>query len=142
MVWSIAYRSRMTEPFSLGSLVRLGNEARLANAPLHVTGVLFYDEGGFIQVLEGDRSILSRLFARIAADARHKDVVKIANGRIRSRLFDDWSMRMFDMADLIASEAALIEQALSPADPQSAEAVNAIRRATAFAGADLTEVES
>ena len=139
MLWTIAYRSRMSEPFSLSSLVCLWRQASAANAALQVTGVLFFDEDGFIQVLEGERSVLSILFARIAADARHSDVVKIADGPIRSRLFGDWSMRLFDMEDLYPSEAALIEQTLATVGPQSADAVTAIRSATAVAGADLTD---
>lgn len=59
----------------------------------NVTGALFYDGGWFIQVLEGARSTLSKLFVTIAMDDRHTDVNLMEFAFVRQRMFSDWTMR-------------------------------------------------
>lgn len=45
--------------------------ARNNNAVLDVTGLLLYIDGGFLQVLEGQRDVLHELYETIARDPRH-----------------------------------------------------------------------
>ncbi|WP_029011090.1 BLUF domain-containing protein [Azospirillum halopraeferens] len=65
-----------------------------SNNFLHgITGVLFYNGRWFVQILEGGRLPVTRLFAAIAADPRHEDVCLVEFTRISERSFADWEMR-------------------------------------------------
>lgn len=66
--------------------------ARERNELLGVTGMLIYNGGSFLQVLEGDRAVITKLYGKICKDQRHYNintVVAIADGE---RLFKDWTM--------------------------------------------------
>ena len=67
---------------------------RSTNASLNITGLLLFSTGGNImQVLEGEALEVQRLYAVIAADVRHRNVVKLADGPVPDRAFADWSMQ-------------------------------------------------
>jgi hypothetical protein len=62
------------------------------NLENNITGILLYVDGDFIQVLEGNKSIICSLFEKIKKDKRHKGVICVINGTIQQRQFSDWSM--------------------------------------------------
>ncbi|MGY3089517.1 hypothetical protein ACVWYF_002565 [Hymenobacter sp. UYAg731] len=67
---------------------------RSTNASLNITGLLLFStEGNIMQVLEGDATLVHQLFAVIAADVRHRNVLKLSDGPVPGRAFADWSMR-------------------------------------------------
>jgi redox-sensitive bicupin YhaK (pirin superfamily) len=66
--------------------------SRETNADLNITGALFYNGTRFIQVLEGERTALSKLLIKIAGDPRHTDFVILGFRPINERLFSSWSM--------------------------------------------------
>ncbi|WP_428328967.1 BLUF domain-containing protein [Mucilaginibacter sp.] len=66
--------------------------ARKNNTINNVTGILLYAEGTFIQVLEGSRADVDKLFNHIEKDKRHKGIIKLLDRNIEQRNFPDWSM--------------------------------------------------
>lgn len=92
MTHQLIYASRATQPMSDDDLVALLQQCRSNNAALDVTGMLLYDGGKFIQVLEGDSDTISNLFRRIKEDERNADLVMIDNSAIDQRTFGAWSM--------------------------------------------------
>lgn len=66
------------------------------NKQHQLTGVLLYDEGAFIQLLEGQKSDVDALMSIIKQDTRHKKIRIIFYEEIRVREFEDWSMKYFD----------------------------------------------
>ncbi len=64
-----------------------------------ITGVLCQGTGFFIQMLEGDRSIINQLYSRIIRDSRHKDVEIVSFEEITDRKFKQWSMALIDLSD-------------------------------------------
>ena len=66
--------------------------ARAFNADHDITGILCQGQGLFLQVLEGQRSAVNRLYARILADRRHKDVELLIYEEISERRFGQWAM--------------------------------------------------
>jgi hypothetical protein len=64
-----------------------------------ITGVLCQGTGFFIQVLEGERSIINQLYRRIVQDSRHKDVELVGFEEISDRKFKQWSMALIDLSD-------------------------------------------
>jgi hypothetical protein len=58
----------------------------------NVTGFLLAGEGRFLQWLEGPAVNVRETFERIAKDARHADIVTIADDAAEGRRFRDWNM--------------------------------------------------
>ena len=88
----IIYASAETEPFTAANLEALLAKARIKNARLGVSGMLLYEGGSFLQVLEGEPEVTAALFRQIEADPRHGRVIKLHETTIASRQFEGWSM--------------------------------------------------
>ena len=73
-------------------IARILAVSRHDNACDGITGALLYDEGCFVQVLEGPLAALERLFERIRRDRRHSDVTVLENASRHERSFASWSM--------------------------------------------------
>jgi len=93
---SMLYRSRATVPFDDQALADLVDGARERNRIRRITGALFFDNGRFLQWIEGPASSVSRLFSRIGSDARHEEVTVVSSGPTGERIFADWELRLFE----------------------------------------------
>ena len=62
--------------------------------------MLCYGGGIFLQALEGGRTAVSELYARIVSDPRHKDVVLLLYEEISERRFGGWTMGQVNMAKI------------------------------------------
>ena len=92
--------------------------ARVHNRVAGITGVLCQGQGLFIQILEGERSTVNRLYATLIKDKRHQDVEMVAIEEIQTRRFPQWSM-----AHVVISENDPIVQLKHPEfDPFNATA--------------------
>jgi len=89
------------------TLLGILNQSSQNNTRLHVTGMLIYFEGTFIQVLEGAEDVVYSLLDKISKDARHKDVTVVHDEPIQEREFGAWEMafRAIDDKQLKATEA-------------------------------------
>lgn len=87
-------------------------QARSHNGETDITGVLFYLEGNFLQLLEGEDPALSDTYLRIKTDPRHHNLIQLVDENIAERSFPDWPMgfrgvtegEMRDNPDLFARE--------------------------------------
>ena len=73
--------------------------ARLHNERHGITGMLLHVDGSFFQVLEGPAAKVDALYARIAADARHAEIVRIIHEPVARRSFGQWSMGFVQVDD-------------------------------------------
>ena len=96
---TIAYHSAATIEFSPKDLAELLSRAREENARLKVTGVLLYRNGRFMQILEGPKTAVRRVFGTILTDSRHRDVQVISDDPIPRRRFPIWTMGYQSLAD-------------------------------------------
>ncbi|SFQ79111.1 BLUF domain-containing protein [Hymenobacter arizonensis] len=98
---SLVYTSRLLHPFSDAEVPGMLDRWRRRNERGNITGVLLYNDGAVLQVLEGSRAAVQDLFAAIAADVRHCAVVRLGDGPVPGRAFADWSLRFHavDAAD-------------------------------------------
>lgn len=71
------------------------------NAHLAVTGGLVFNRNYFMQVLEGDRSTVTKLFTTISGDTRHDQIELMDVKDARERLFGAWSMGFASTPELI-----------------------------------------
>lgn len=73
---------------------------RIKNKSCEISGVLCSGEGVFLQVLEGERSAVSKLFANICSDKRHTDIELLHYEEIKERVFYAWSMDYISISTL------------------------------------------
>lgn len=88
----LVYQSCATVPFGDLQLAKLLTQSRAFNAAHGLTGVLLYSHGNIVQLLEGSEATVRAVFARITQDARHTQIIKLADGSLTHRLFAQWSM--------------------------------------------------
>jgi len=95
----IVYVSRETIEFNEPRLIGLLNNVRRLNEAKQITGMLVYDKGHFLQVIEGDLKTLDRVFGYIAVDKRHTEVTKLVRQPVSQRFFPNWSMGFSNLSD-------------------------------------------
>jgi len=93
------YVSRAVGPVTSTVSASILASARRHNPSAGVTGVLCQGSGLYLQALEGERSAVNRLFARIVADTRHQDVELLLFEEISQRRFGAWSMALVELSD-------------------------------------------
>ena len=115
MLVRLMYASRAADSVSTDALGAILRRSRQDNQASGITGLLCLSGGIFLQVLEGGRSQVSALYNRIAADARHRDVVLLSYEEIGERRFAGWAMGLIDLSRLNPalllkySEAAVLD---------------------------------
>jgi hypothetical protein len=107
-----SYISRAKDPFSKLQLVQLFDKAFNFNTANRITGVLFYENRYFAQILEGTREDISHLWKRIQNDNRHVIIRELDFREIHDRAFPSWGMRFFG-ADRIAKYTPNLKQHLN-----------------------------
>jgi hypothetical protein len=90
------YTSEAKTKFSPAELQELLLIARRNNDRDAITGMLLYEDGTFLQVLEGENDVVEATYQRIAADKRHHKIMLIARFEVDHRSFHDWEMGFFD----------------------------------------------
>lgn len=94
MVYVSIAKQEMTDK----QLQDLLKKARENNERSAITGMLLYRDGFFIQAIEGEKKVLENLYAIIAKDERHWNLILIHDEPIEKRSFPDWTMG-FDTID-------------------------------------------
>jgi hypothetical protein len=101
MLVRLLYASRAAGPTTaadeLGAILR---QSKANNPAQGITGVLCCSDDMYLQVLEGGRPAVNRLYNRIVADPRHKDVELLSYQQIGERHFAGWSMGQVNVARL------------------------------------------
>jgi hypothetical protein len=98
MLVRLMYASRAVPAIDQEELVAILRKSKSNNPGLGVTGVLCFSEGIFLQVLEGGRSGVNKLYNKIASDSRHTDVELLCYEEIGERKFAGWSMGQVNMS--------------------------------------------
>jgi len=92
----LVYYSRNTldadDRGQLKNLREILDIARAKNGANGVTGYLIFDKAYFLQILEGERAVVTATYERIKGDRRHQAITLVETREIRVRSFADWSM--------------------------------------------------
>ena len=99
LINQLIYISQATRKMSQEDLSAIQEKAKTNNAPLDVTGSLFYNGGWFLQVLEGPVATLDKLYKKIELDPRHKNSRVLYNEPATFRTFPRWSMNITNLND-------------------------------------------
>jgi hypothetical protein len=100
MLVRLLYASRAVAPIGAEDMLRILRQAKANNLAQGITGVLCCSEDVFLQVLEGGRAAVNRLYNRIVTDPRHKDVELLSYQQIGERRFAGWSMGQVNLTKL------------------------------------------
>ncbi len=88
----LIYTSYSKSLLTLDELGTLWEQAKRNNLKNNISGLLLYQEGIFMQMLEGNKTDISLLYEKIQQDSRHICEQKPIIGQIQQRFFPDWSM--------------------------------------------------
>ncbi len=100
MLVRLLYASRAAAGLDPEQLVAILRKSKANNAREGITGALCHGDGIFLQVLEGGRGAVNRLYQRILADPRHQGVELLAYEEIAERRFAGWAMGLVDTGNL------------------------------------------
>lgn len=117
----LIYTSTATRAMDEAELDQIVATARSRNPDNGITGMLFYADGHFMQVLEGEEALVDATLERVRRDPRHTDVTVTERSAISERSFAEWSMGLKCVgqdearADVAASRAAVAPGSLAAA---------------------------
>jgi Sensors of blue-light using FAD len=94
-------------------------KAHAWNTENDITGVLCEGQGVYLQVLEGERSKVTRLYSRISADPRHTDLELIHCECITEKRYGKWSMARVSLSD-VDPQTKIVWPDLDPYSPSGA----------------------
>ncbi len=100
MLVRLMYVSRAVPALDAEELHAILRSSRERNPALGITGALCYSDGIFVQVLEGGRSAVNRLYNQIVGDPRHSEVELLSYEEIGERRFAGWAMGQVNLQRL------------------------------------------
>lgn len=74
-------------------VARILMESRRNNSKRNIGGVLYYGDGNFFQCLEGEATVVEKIFEKIKNDPRHSQVQVLMQRNVITRNFSSWSMK-------------------------------------------------
>jgi hypothetical protein len=98
MLVRLLYASRTPKEIDSAVLDSILAQSRAHNPSAGLTGILCYSGNIFMQVLEGNRRQVSKLYNLIASDERHSDVEILLFEDIIERRFSNWTMGQVNLA--------------------------------------------
>lgn len=96
-----------------GDLADIVRVAKAANPARGITGVLFFHNGRFVQVIEGEEDALRALMTDIEHDSRHRNIQYLVDEPVTKRGFSDWNMDSFNLDDSASLDPAAMKRLLA-----------------------------
>ena len=102
MLVRLMYASRTATAMDADAMQAILRQCKENNPALGITGLLCQcsSSGIFMQVLEGGRAAVNKLYLKIAQDKRHTEVQLLSFEEINERRFAGWAMGQVNMARL------------------------------------------
>ena len=100
MLIRVIYVSSAVGPQTSTVTSAILKKATAWNKANDITGVLCQGQGVYLQALEGERSIVTKLYSRIYADQRHTNIEMIHCESIAKRRYANWSMAHVSLSDI------------------------------------------
>jgi len=91
MPHTLCYVSSAKDSLSNSDIEHLFRVNKRNNTEFDISGVLVYNYGNFLQILEGDEQKINLLFEKISQDPRHNNIIKLIDTSIEERVFDDYN---------------------------------------------------
>ena len=91
----LSYVSQASNDMGILGLMNLLEDAVHKNKRNGITGVLFYDNRIFGQIIEGYPQHVDLIWKAITADPRHLEVQVLGINTLQKRRFSNWSMKFY-----------------------------------------------
>jgi hypothetical protein len=127
----LSYLSEAVSDMSFLGLMRLLESARAFNQKNGVTGILFYDNQQFGQIIEGERASIMKVWKRIQEDQRHHRIELLEIREIDERSYPDWLMRFYGGETLVRNYPVLAGM-VAGMDKHSMALLNKMRQSQAI----------
>ena len=116
-MYELIYISTAKPDIKQSDIESILSTARNFNAKNNLSGCLIFHNNHFLQLLEGDKEIVSSLYKKIIKDDRHSDI-KLLNESIKAiRSFSEWKMAFIDLTNHTEIEQKMfIDNLLTYAD--------------------------
>lgn len=121
MLVRLLYVSQPVGPITTTTTTLILEKSTAYNKKENITGVLCQGSGLFLQVLEGERSHVNLLYARIMSDRTHRNVELLSMEEISHRRFGQWSMALV----YLSKDDPMVQMAHPEFDPYTASAKDA-----------------
>ena len=121
MLVRLLYVSQPVGPITTTMTTLILEKSTAYNKKENITGVLCQGSGLFLQVLEGERSQVNLLYARIMSDRTHRNVEMLSMEEITHRRFGQWSMALV----YLSKDDPMVQMAHPEFDPYKASAKDA-----------------
>lgn len=85
-------------------------KSRAYNQKLKIFGVLYYANNAFFQCLEGEKTAVLNLFAKIKKDSRHQNLLLLEEKELTHVSFHSWTMKYVqenEQVDLFFKEKSI-----------------------------------
>ncbi len=99
MLHTLCYVSSCKETLTAKDLEHLFHVNKRNNTEHGVSGILIYNNGNFLQILEGDKDMVKSLFKKIKRDSRHRNLIALINNSIDERIFHDYDSGFIQFED-------------------------------------------
>ena len=90
--YQLIYSSRPKVEVTESLVSEILSQAISRNNSLHISGLLIYFHGMFMQLIEGDKTAVDELFNSIQLDQRHGDISVLLQKRSEQRCMPTWLM--------------------------------------------------
>ena len=121
MLVRLLYVSQPVGPVTTTMTTLILEKSTAHNKKENITGVLCQGSGLWLQVLEGERSQVNLLYARIMSDRNHHNVELLSMEEITQRSFGQWSMALV----YLSKDDPMVQMAHPEFDPYKASAKDA-----------------
>jgi len=121
MLVRLLYVSQPVGPITTTTTTLILEKSTAYNKKENITGVLCQGSGLFLQVLEGERSQVNLLYARIMSDRTHLNVELLSMEEITQRRFGQRSMALV----YLSKDDPMVQMAHPEFDPYTASAKDA-----------------
>ena len=106
-LYRLIYKSTSTQALTAELIKSIEGSSNENNVDLEVTGILISNKTAFMQVLEGERKNINKVYTKICSDPRHSEIELVSYAAVSRREFPDWSMKCLStgiMGRLIADQ--------------------------------------
>lgn len=95
---TIVYSSQISSKEPIDHLLKnITSVAQKNNYKQEITGVLFFHNNRFLQIIEGPKDELQQLMLKLKKDPRHRHIEILIDEAIENRSFEEWDMDSFNL---------------------------------------------
>ncbi|MGB3606662.1 BLUF domain-containing protein [Psychroserpens sp.] len=103
--YELCYFSKANGNLLKSDIDEILQESKINNLTNEITGCLMYHNLNFIQILEGSKDVVLKVYKSICEDKRHTKVTMLYDGFKSGRTFNDWTMGFIEKPSLFDSES-------------------------------------